>query len=163
MHKLHCKWHLGFRKSQKHSSDENQKQARKGLTSNSQVNSNPSESNNPILFLDAKEVHDHQDDGNQDVDEWQRVEELSGDKKRCKEIKDVLLNCVCPQKNVNRLVICIFKLCVCSFSVKKITLWICNKLLNWNWMCLREREVGQSGRKINKKVKESERLEEWGQ
>ncbi len=39
------------------------------LTSNSQVDSNPPEGNNTVLLLDAKEVHDHQDDGDQDVDE----------------------------------------------------------------------------------------------
>ena len=87
---MHCKWDLGFRTSQKHSSDENQKQAWKSVTCYRQVDSNPSESNHPVLFLDAKEVHDHQDDGDQDVDEWQRVEELSGDKKRCKDIQNVL-------------------------------------------------------------------------
>ena len=67
---------------------EKQIKARKNLTCNGQVDSNPSESNDPVLFLDAKQVHDHQDDGDQDVDERQRVEELCGDKECCKEKRD---------------------------------------------------------------------------
>jgi len=71
----------------------------KKFTCNRQIDSNPSQSYDPVLLLDAKEVHDHQDDCDQDVDEWQGVEELSGNKKCCKEIKYVFVE-LCPSNNM---------------------------------------------------------------
>ena len=50
-------------------------------TSDGEIDANPSQGDNPVVVLDAEHVHDHQDDGNQDVDEGQRVEKLGRHKK----------------------------------------------------------------------------------
>ena len=53
-----------------------------GLTTDSEIDANPPQSDHPVVVLNAEQVHHHQDDGDQDVDERERVEKLGGDEKR---------------------------------------------------------------------------------
>ena len=57
------------------------------LTTDSEIDANPPQSDHSVVVLNAEQVHHHQDDGDQDVDERERVEKLGGDEKRWNVVK----------------------------------------------------------------------------